>query len=378
MIYLDNAATTKPSAAAIDAFVKASENFGNPSSLHRLGIESERLIRKARAQIAATLGVEAGTIYFNSGGTESDNTAIFGAVRANARWGRHVITTKIEHPAVIEPMKRLEEDGYEVDYIGVNSDGVISLDELAAKLREDTVLVSVMLVNNETGAIQPIDKIKALIREKSPHALLHTDAVQAYAKMPIDVKKWGVDLLSASGHKFHAVKGIGFLYAAKRIAPYILGGGQQDGFRSGTDATELICSIAAAAAEANPQEDMRRMTALRGELKERILAGTDRVRINGAEEISSGSILNVSFVGVRSEILLHYMEGDGIYVSSGSACSTHKHGKSKVLTAMGLTDAEIDGAVRFSLSRTTTAEEIARAAESAVKRADEIRHFTRR
>ncbi len=378
MIYLDNAATAKPSEAAVAGFLEGIKNFGNPSSLYRLGIESERLIRSSRSVIAKSLGTKPANIFFTSGGTESDNTAIFGTARAYKKFGKHIITTKIEHPAVTEAFKRLEEDGFEADYLNVDTDGVISLDELESLLRPDTILVSVMLVNNETGMIQPVDKIKAMMRERSPRALLHTDAVQGYGKIPVTPEKWGVDLLSASGHKIHAVKGTGILYAGRRIAPYILGGGQQEGMRSGTQSAELACSLAAAVSETDPVKDMTYMKALRERLKQRITEDIDRIRINGADENNAGSILNVSFLGVRSEILLHYLEGEDIYVSTGSACSSHKPQKSHVLAAMGRTDAEIDGAVRFSFSRFTTMEEIEKTADALKKYVAQVRKYTGR
>ena len=235
MIYMDNADTTKPSEAAVKAMLDAAENFGNPSSLHRLGMAGEKIVKASRATIASILGVNAKNIYFTSGGTEANNTAIIGYALANQKKGKHLITSKIEHPSVHTPFEKLEEMGFEVSYIDVGENGVLKLDMLEESLREDTILVSVMHVNNETGMIQPVDRIKPLLDKKSPKAVLHVDAVQSFCKLPVKPKKWGASMVSTSAHKIHGIKGCGALYAeGVQIKPLIIGGGQQDGMRSGT------------------------------------------------------------------------------------------------------------------------------------------------
>ncbi len=346
MIYLDNAATTKPSPTAIAAVKESMESFGNPSSMHRLGIDAEKIITGAKEKAAQVIGVLPKNIYFTSGGTESNNTAILGYAEANKKRGRHVITTKIEHPSVLEPFKVLEEKGFSVTYLDADCSGKIRLSDFENALRKDTILVSVMAVNNETGTIQPFDKLKAIMREKSPLAALHCDAVQGFLKVDINAKKCGIDMLSASGHKIHGIKGTGILYVGDNIniRPIIHGGGQQKNLRSGTENVPGIAAFKAAV------EGFSRIgTEKRTEFAEKILNNIENVKINGSEE-NSGYILNVSFLGIKAEILLHSLEAKGIYVSSGSACSANKPGLSHVLGAMGCTGEEIRGAVRFSFS----------------------------
>ena len=344
MIYLDNAATTKPNEAAISAAREAVESFGNPSSLHRLGMDAERIIAKSRETVAAKLFTEPHNIYFTSGGTESNNTAIIGSATANMKRGRHVITSKIEHPSVLEPFRYLESIGFEVSYIGANRDGSVSVEELFNALRADTVLVSVMAVNNETGVIQPIDEIKAAMREKSPLALLHSDCVQAFCKIPLMPKKWGIDMLSVSAHKIHALKGTGALYIKDgvRVLPVLRGGGQEKGIRSGTENVLGIAALSGAVSAFSPADNKKRK-----ELMDKILENITGAAVNGTGE-NSGYILNVSFSGIKSEVLLHSLEARGIFVSTGSACSSHKPQPSHVLTAMGVKRGDIDGAIRFS------------------------------
>ncbi len=346
MIYLDNASTTKPSLAAKEAVLLACESFGNPSSLHRLGLDAEKIITSAKEKTAKVLGVEPKNIYFTSGGTEANNMAILGYAFANKKRGTHVITTEIEHPSVKEPFSVLEKNGFEVTYLGVNQDGEISLDEFEKALRPDTILVSVMAVNNETGVLQPIDKLKKIMCEKSPKAVLHTDAVQGFLKIDIKPKKSGIDMMSLSGHKIHALKGIGAIYIADNIniSPIICGGGQQKNLRSGTENVAGIAAFGAAV------ENFRRIDCKkRSELKNKILEQIENVVINGSDN-NSGYVLNVSFLGIKAEILLHSLEAKGIYVSTGSACSSNKPMPSHVLTSMGKSAAEISGAIRFSFS----------------------------
>lgn len=346
MIYLDNAATTKPGKAAIDAVINAAENFGNPSSLHRLGLDAEKIVTATREKTARIIGAEPKNIYFTSGGTESNNLAILGYARANKKIGTHLITTKIEHPSVLEPFHILEKEGFSVTYLGVDENGVVSIDELADALTSDTILVSVMLVNNETGAVQPVGEMKKIMKEKSPKAVLHSDCVQGFLKTDINVKKMGIDMLSASGHKIHAIKGTGILYVAERInvAPIIAGGGQQKNMRSGTENVPGISAFGAAIESFKPiSPDVRES------FKNKILENIPDVKIN-APENNSGYVLNVSFLGIKAEILLHSLEAHGIYVSTGSACSSNKPMPSHVLLAMGCSKKEIEGAIRFSFS----------------------------
>lgn len=378
MIYLDNAATTKPSKAAVDAVLDACENFGNPSSLHRLGMDSEKMIKKSRSTIASILGVDANNIYFTSGGTESNNTAIIGYTLANQKRGRHIITTKIEHPSVLSAFERLEEMGFEVSYIDVCENGVINLDSFENALRDDTILVSVMHVNNETGMIQPIDKLKPMMKRKSPNAVLHVDAVQSFCKLNLKPKKLGVDMVSMSSHKIHGIKGCGALYAeGVRLKPLIVGGGQQKGIRSGTENTAGIAAFGAAAGDIDIDALHDKMLGLRSRLKDGILAEIDNVVINGDDEYASGSVLNVSFLGTKAEVLLHSLESRGIYVSTGSACSSNKPMPSHVLTNMGKSKKEIDGAVRFSFGKDITENDIDECIKALKIEVAQIRKYVR-
>lgn len=374
MIYLDNASTTKPSKAAVEAMCMAAESFGNPSSLHGLGLESEKLITKSRNVIADILGADAKNIFFTSGGTEANNTAVFGTAYDRAKLGRHLITTKIEHPSVLETFRKLESEGFEVTYLSPDSNGRISLEELEASLRDDTVLVSVMHVNNETGVIQPISEIKSLMK-KSPKALLHCDCVQSFGKIDVKPKKWGIDMVSISAHKIHGFKGTGALYLANpKIRPLIYGGEQQNEIRPGTENAGGILAFAAAAEECKINNPY--MTELRNAMIEKLKAIPD-IKINGSSEYNSGSVLNVSFIGIKAEILLHALEAHKIYVSTGSACSSHKPQPSHVLTAMGLSKREIEGAIRISFDDSITMEEIDKAAEIIEKEVTGIRRYMR-
>ena len=346
MIYLDNAATTKPSEKAIAAATSAFGNFGNPSSLHRLGIDAEKILKDARRTVAEKLITDEKNIFFTSGGTESNNTAILGYCLKNQKRGKHLITTQIEHPSVLEAFRYLEKQGFTVTYLGVTKQGNISLSEFEKALKEDTIFVSVMAVNNETGVVQPIDRLKEIMRKKAPNAALHSDCVQAFLKIPLFPKKWGIDMLSASGHKIHALKGTGFIYLAENIniEPVIRGGGQERGIRSGTENTAGIAALSAAVKEFKGLK-----TDVRNELAEKIIKSVPDAILNGTGE-NSGYILNVSFSGIKAEILLHSLEARGIFVSTGSACSSNKPQPSHVLTAMGASRKDIDGAIRFSFS----------------------------
>ena len=374
MIYLDNAATTKPSQRAAEAMMMAVSNFGNPSSLHGLGLQTEKLINSARDNIANMLGVNSKNVYFTSGGTESNNLAIYGVANSLKRRGKRVITSTIEHPSVMESFKRLENDGYDVCYLGVDKDGIVNLDDLAGMLTEDTILVSIMHVNNETGVIQPIERISAMVREKSPYCIIHCDCVQSFGKIPVKPDKMGVDMVSISAHKIHGFKGTGALYTNyARITPLIRGGEQQNEIRPGTENVGGILAFSAAVSEC--EIDIEKMREKRNLMRDLLCEKLDNVKVNGSCEQNSGSVLNVSFIGIKAEILLHSLERHEIYVSTGSACSSHKPQPSHVLLAMGVEQKAVDGAIRISFSQNTTLDEIRTAAETIAEEVSVIRRY---
>lgn len=377
--YLDNSATTRCTPGVRDVVVKTMmEDFGNPSSKHMKGVEAERYLKDARETIARTLKVNEKEIYFTSGATESNNWAVIGAARANHRAGKHLITTAIEHPAVLMPMQYLEEQGFRVTYLPVDEKGHISLTDLEAAICEDTILVSMMYVNNEVGTILPIAEAGKLIKSKNPKILFHVDAVQAYGKMKIYPKKLGVDMLSVSAHKIHGPKGIGFLYINEKVKihPLLLGGGQQKGMRSGTDHVPGAAGLAAAAKEcyASLEMDRAHLLALKQRMTDGLLALNEQLQPKDAEgkevlpkivinsEIGGNSALHIvsaAFIGVRSEVLLHALEDRNIYVSAGSACSSNKKlPVSPVLKELQLPEEVMESTLRFSFSRFTTEEEI--------------------
>lgn len=374
MIYLDNAATTKPSEKAAEAMLGTVTDFGNPSSLYGLGLNSEKIIENSRDVISKTLGIDSKKLFFTSGGTEANNTAIFGAARGRKKLGNHIITTAIEHPSVFEAMHRLEEEGFEVTYLGTDADGRISVSEFEEALREDTVLVSVMHVNNETGVIQPVEELKKIMKSKAKNAVLHCDCVQSFGKIDVKPLQWGADYISISAHKIHGFKGTGALYINdSKFRPLICGGEQQKGIRPGTENTGGIAAFGAAASECSC--DNSRLIEIRSKFKEKLIEKIDNIKINGCDEYNSGSVLNVSFLGIKAEILLHSLERYGVYVSTGSACSSHKPQPSHVLTAMGLNQKEIGGAVRLSFDRELTDEEIDTAVSAIEKEVKTIRKF---
>ena len=366
-VYLDHAATTWCYKSVRDMVVKTMmEDYGNPSSMHRKGVAAEAYVKNAREIIAQCLKVREKEIFFTSGGTESNNLALIGAALANQRKGRKILTTGMEHAAVREPVKRLEELGFEIIELPVNEQGVLSVEALADALSSDTILVSVMYVNNEVGSVQPIEKIAALVHEKSPEALFHVDAIQALGKYRIYPGRTGIDLLCASGHKIHGPKGVGFLYIREqaKVQPQILGGGQQGGMRSGTDNVPGIAGLGAAVKEV--YRDFEKKVEQMYQTKELLVNGLealDSVVVHGMP-VRQGAphIVNASFLGIRSEVLLHALEDKGIYVSAGSACSTHKRSKgtsrSSTLSAMGIKPEQQESSVRFSLCEETTEEEI--------------------
>lgn len=361
--YFDNSATTRCYPEVAEIVVKTmTEDFGNPSAMHLKGVEAEKYVREAAQTLAKILKVNEKEIIFTSGGTESNNLALFGGADANKRSGNHIITTSVEHAAVGQPAERLEQMGYEVTIVPVDHRGVVQLEALEKALRSDTILVSTMYVNNEVGAVMPVEEIAKLVHEKSPKALYHVDAIQAFGKYRIYPKKAGIDMLSVSSHKIHGPKGVGFLYINEkaRIQPQILGGGQQAGMRSGTDNVPGIAGLGVAAKMVYTDFDKKieHMYQLKERLAEGFLKLPD-VRLNGME-IREGApqILSASFLGVRSEVLLHTLEEKGIYVSAGSACSSHKRKAAGTLSAMGMEAAQRESTLRFSFSEENTFEEV--------------------
>ena len=383
--YLDNSATTRclDSAAALMAGILCTD-YGNPSSLHHKGVQAEEYVRHAREVIAKTLKVTPKEILFTSGGTESDNLALRGAAYANARQGKHLITTSIEHPAILNTMQYLEQQGFEVTYLPVDENGKIRLSDLEAAIRPDTILVSIMHTNNEIGALEPIAEAGELIKRVNPNTLFHVDAVQGYGKAKILPKRMKIDMLSVSGHKIHGPKGIGFLYVGDRvkIRPIVFGGGQERGLRSGTENVPAIAGMGKAAEEMyqNLDTDLDRMYALKQRLADGIFT-MENVRINGlCGRDSAPHVLSVSFAGVRSEVLLHALEEREIYVSAGSACASNHPDTagSATLRAIGLPKELLNSTIRFSLSVFTTEEEIDYTVQVLHELVPMLRRFTRR
>ena len=361
--YFDNSATTRCYREVADIVMKTmTEDFGNPSAMHTKGVEAEQYVRKSADAISQLLKVTPKEILFTSGGTESDNLALFGAAEANKRSGNHIITTSVEHAAVGQPIERLEQMGYEVTILPVDERGVVKMDALGAALRPDTILVSTMYVNNEVGAVMPVEEIGKLVHEKSPKALYHVDAIQAFGKYRIYPKKLGIDLLAVSSHKIHGPKGVGFLYINEKakVQPQILGGGQQNGMRSGTDNVPGIAGLGVAAEII--YTDFDKKVEHLYQLKERLAQGLlemQDVLVNGMElREGAPQILSASFMGIRSEVLLHTLEDRQIYVSAGSACSSHKRKASSTLSAMGMPAKQKESTLRFSFSEENTFEEV--------------------
>ncbi len=357
-IYLDNSATTKPCKEAIEKMMFVLENvYGNPSSLHKVGFEAEKEITYARKTIAKLLGADTDEIIFTSGGTEANNTAVFGAALARQKTGGRIVTTAVEHSSVYESCQELSRRGFDVVFLEPQSDGNISEEQLSEAIDRNTVLVSVMMVNNETGVKLPVDKIAKIIKKNNAPALFHCDAVQAFGKIPVRPSKIGADLLTVSSHKIHGPKGVGALYIKKGtyIKPLLYGGEQQRKIRPGTEAVPLICGFGAAAENiGSMSENMEKIKELHNYAVETL------TRIDGVEINSPGDclpyILNISAVGVRSETMLHFLESREIYISSGSACAKGK--KSHVLTSMGLDAARIDSALRISFSKNSQKSDI--------------------
>lgn len=383
--YLDNAATTKVFPEVRDMMVKVmEEDFGNPSSKHTKGIVAENYIKDAKDIIAAQLKCQPKEIILTSGGTESNNMAFIGTAIANRRAGKHVITTRIEHASVHEPMAYLEEMGYEVTYLPVDNKGQVLIEELEKALREDTFLVSIMYVNNEVGSVQPIEAIGQLLKKKYPKVLFHVDAIQAFGKYKIVPKKLGIDMMSVSGHKIHGPKGSGFLYVNDKvkIRPIIFGGGQQAGMRSGTENVPAIAGLGVAIQKMYQDNIAKRkkLYQLKEELIEgmREIEGTTVNAIDGVSiEETAPHIVSVSFEDIKSEVMLHALAQKGVFVSSGSACSSNHPELSGTLQAIGVKNELLDSTLRFSFSTMTTSEEIAYAIQVVKEVLPVLRKFTR-
>lgn len=355
--YLDNSATTALCKEAKEKMLEAIENnWGNPSSLHEKGIEADMLLLSARKAVARALAADEKEIVFTSGGTEGNNLAIFGAAYANKRKGNRVITSQVEHPSVKKTFERLSEEGYDVIYIGTDKFGHLNMSELERAVNEKTILVSIMAVNNEVGAIQPIEEISKIVKRKNSPALIHVDAVQAFGKIPLTPKKWGIDLMTVSSHKIHGPKGVGALFIKKgtKIKSVTVGGGQENDVRPGTEPMPAIAGFYGAVEALNVKKSLSEVTALRDNFVSKLKV-IDGVSINSADN-ALPYIVNLSLEGLRSETVLNFLSDMGIYISSGSACA--KGHKSYVLTAMGLPDKTIDSSLRVSLSRFTTEAEI--------------------
>ena len=380
--YLDNSATTSCSKAATEKMVELlTQDYGNPSSMHMKGVIAEKYITEAKKKIAKTLKVEEKELIFTSGGTESNNLAIIGAAVANKRAGMHVITTSIEHASVTNPFIWLLENGFEVTYLGVDSYGQVNMEELQNAIRPDTILVSIMHVNNEIGALQPIEEIGKLIKTVNPKCLFHVDAIQSYGKMAIFPKKWNVDMLSVSGHKIHGPKGSGFLFIKDKtkVKPLIHGGGQQKGMRSGTENVPAIAGLAVASEEMylNLEGNREHLFALRDYFIEEV-EKLDGVSVNGKKDHDSAPhIVSVSIEGVRAEVILHTLEDRNIYVSAGSACASNKPAISSTLQSIGLKKELLDSTVRFSFSIHTTKEELDYALEVMRQTIPMLQKYTR-
>lgn len=362
-VYLDNSATTRvfPEVAELMTGLMLAD-YGNPSSMHFKGVQAEQYVKRAKEQIARVLKVNEKELIFTSGGTEADNLALIGAAMANRRSGMHLITTRIEHPAVLRTMEYLEGQGFRVTYLPVDQTGRIRLEDLRKSIRQDTILVSIMYTNNEVGAVQPIAEAGALIKRMNPRTLFHVDAVQGFGKYRIYPKKMYIDLLSVSGHKIHGPKGIGFLYAGEKVKlhPIVFGGGQQNGLRSGTENVPGIAGLGLACQKIYEtlDEDTERMYGLREKLIEGV-SDIGNVQVNGCPgREGAPHVVSISFRGVRSEVLLHALEDRGICVSAGSACAAKHPRPSETLKAIGVERTLLESTLRFSFSLFTTEEEI--------------------
>ncbi|MBQ3783970.1 MAG: cysteine desulfurase [Lachnospiraceae bacterium] len=384
--YLDNAATTCPFPQVRDIMMETMKNeYGNPSSLHMKGVNAEQYVKQARKVIAKALKVTEKEIIFTSGGTESNNQALIGAAMANHRKGKHIITTKIEHASVHNPLLFLESLGYKISFVSVDKNGHVDMDELLQLMDDETSIVSIMHVNNEIGAVEDIEAIGKAIKEKDASVLFHVDAIQSFGKFRISPKKCNIDLMSVSGHKIHGPKGIGFLYIKDKtkINPYIYGGGQQKGMRSGTENVPGIAGLGKAVEliHENHEEKINKLYELKQYFVEQVEMLPD-VHVNGCADMdirqTAPHVVSVTTKGVRSEVLLHALEDKGIYVSSGSACSSNHPALSGTLQAIGLPKDEVESTIRFSFSVFTTKEELDYAIEAMKELLPVLRKYVRR
>ncbi len=382
-VYLDNSATTNCYDSVVDIVTKTMKvDYGNPSSTHNKGVEAERYVKWSKEVIANQLKVQQKELYFTSGGTEGNNLALIGAARANKRRGRHCITTKIEHPSVLNVMHYLEAEGFEVTYLSVDESGKVDLQELKAALRPDTILVSVMHVNNEIGTIQPIEEISQIVHRFQKDIIFHVDGVQGFGKIRMHPKRIGVDMLTVSGHKIHGPKGSGVLYINQKVKcnPIMIGGGQQQGMRSGTENVPGIAGIGMATKEGYYKLDEKVYEML--ELRKYFIEGLQEIEeceVHGpCERCAAPHIISVGFAGVKSEVLLHALEENEIYVSAGSACASNHPGISSVLKAIKVENKYLDSTIRFSMSSFTTKEEIDYTLETLYNLIPILRKYMRR
>lgn len=384
IVYLDNSATTRPRNEVIEKMkFMLEECYGNPSSLHRLGFQAEKKVEEARKMIANYLKVRSDEIYFTSGGTESNNLAVQGIIKKNKRFGNHIITTKIEHSSILNIMKYYEYKGFTITYLNVDENGFIDLEEFEEKLNDKTILVSLMVVNNELGTIEPINQVREIMTRKNSKALLHLDGIQAFGKIPLNLTKWKADTFSFSSHKVYGPKGVGGLYVKKDVLlePIMFGGNQEEGLRSGTENVPGIVGMGKAVEIINNnfKSEFNSVFELKKYFIDRLIKEIPNIRVNSLiDDRFSPYIANVSFLDVRGEVLLHYLEDKGIFVSTASACSSHGKGKSHVLQSIGLNDKELEGTIRFSFSYSNTLEEIDYVVEELKKSVEEIRKITMR
>lgn len=383
MVYLDNSATTRTDPEVIRVMVDVMEKvYGNPSSLHGIGAKAHRLLEEAREAVARALGVHSGEIVFTSGGTESNNLAIKGVAEQFQNRGRHLITTEVEHPSVYQAFRQLEERGWRVTYLPVDRLGRVSEKDVGKALTEDTVLVSVMHVNNEVGTVQPIEEIGRILKSR-PKVIFHVDAVQAFGKVELEPARWGVDLLSLSGHKFHGPKGVGVLYVREglRLTPLLAGGGQEGGLRSGTENVPGIAGLAKAAILASQRkEKARQWQKWKEELIREVTSRLEGVVVNGDVTPEGGAphILSLAFPGLKSEVIVHALEKEEVFVSSKSACSSKRETPSRVLTAMGLDDSAAIGAIRISMSHQTVESDIRQCARALIRVIPELQRVMKK
>lgn len=392
-VYLDNAATTRALPEVADTMSRVmTDNYGNPSSLHHIGFEAEQIVKEAARDIAKTIRADDKQIVFTSGGTESNNAALIGTALAYKREGRHIITTALEHPSVSEPLAYLENEGFEITRLETDGTGHVRIQDMRDALRDDTILVSVMWVNNEIGSVQNIPALCKAVKEFNKEIIFHSDAVQAYGKIPLRPAQSGVDLLSVSGHKFHGPKGTGFLYMKDglRTHPYLHGGGQQKNRRSGTENVPGIAGLSQAAriADSVLDESFERMTGLRDYFSENVkrmegivVHALDAEPVSGDgtdKKVFAPHILSIGVEGVKAEVLLHALEDKGIFVSSGSACATNHPGISRTLTAIGVEKEYLDSTIRISLSRFTTREEMDYTLQTLEELLPVLRRFSKR